>query len=389
MEPAPEAPANFPPTFLYHVSWEDSAVDRELLRPAAGDRVLTLTSGGDNALAFLLHDVAAVVAVDVNPAQSALLELKAAAARALPYEDLWALLGEGKHADAASLFDRHLAPWLSQSATAFWRPRVARYFSPRTGGLYAQGGHGAIFRVVRAAARPLGLDKWLSDCATAPSLEAQIKAWERGWPVAFAKRAPAWLVSAASAVVASLVLNRITLWLGGGIPVNQWRMIEGDGVRLSTYIARTLDGVAHHCHVKADNPYYHVSLMGRFDAAAPVDWLKRESVAALRKEGVLDRLSVVTQPFLDALTSRGPYSIVVLMDHVDWCDEAYARKLAAALAANVRRGGRVIWRSAAYEPFYASIIAAAGFDVACVSRADGGYMDRVNSYASFWVGVRT
>ena len=391
MEPAPEPPAAFPPTFLYHVSWEDGAVDRALLRPTATDRVLTLTSGGDNALAYLLHRVENVTAVDVNPAQSALLELKAAAARTLPYEDLWRLLGEGSHERAASLFDAHLAPWLSQSATSFWRPRVGRYFDGRHGGLYARGGHGAIFRFVRAAAGPLGLNDWLSACATAPTLADQIAAWDAGWPVAFAKRAPAALVSTASAVVTSLLLNRFTLWFGGGIPTNQWKMICADGVRLSTYIARTLDGVARACHVKADNPYYHVSLMGRFDKDTPVEWLKPESVAALRESDALDKLSVVTEPFLDALSSRGPFSIVVLMDHVDWTDAAYAHQMAASLAANVPKGGRVIWRSAAYSPWYTETIAAAGFDVACVARADtvkGGYMDRVNSYASFWVGVR-
>ena len=51
------------------------------------------------------------------------------------------------------------------------------------------------------------------------------------------------------------------------------------------------------------------------------------------------------------------------MDHVDWMDEKYARELAATLARQVVSGGRVIWRSAALEPPYGPIIAAAGFQV--------------------------
>ncbi len=54
---------------------------------------------------------------------------------------------------------------------------------------------------------------------------------------------------------------------------------------------------------------------------------------------------------------------VILMDHVDWMDETYARELAAALARQVTPGGRVIWRSAALEPPYVSIIRDAGFTV--------------------------
>lgn len=54
---------------------------------------------------------------------------------------------------------------------------------------------------------------------------------------------------------------------------------------------------------------------------------------------------------------------VILMDHVDWMDEAYAKSLAATLAQQVAPGGKVIWRSAALTPPYAGIIAAAGFKV--------------------------
>ena len=69
---------------------------------------------------------------------------------------------------------------------------------------------------------------------------------------------------------------------------------------------------------------------------------------------------------------------VILMDHVDWQDNAQARVLAAALAKHVAPGGRVIWRSAALCPPYADIIREAGFDVRCLQRADEGYMDRVS-----------
>ena len=43
--------------------------------------MLTLTSGGCNALNLLLHGAGHVVSVDCNPAQSALLELKATGIR--------------------------------------------------------------------------------------------------------------------------------------------------------------------------------------------------------------------------------------------------------------------------------------------------------------------
>lgn len=100
------------------------------------DTVLTLTSGGCNALNLLLHGAGEVVSVDCNPAQSALLELKAIAIQELNFEDTWRLFGEGKHSDIERLYEHKLAPYLSQTGHNFWEPRLW-YFKE---GLYYQGG---------------------------------------------------------------------------------------------------------------------------------------------------------------------------------------------------------------------------------------------------------
>lgn len=56
-----------------------SCLWRQVLRIQEDDVCLTLTSGGCNALNLCILGAAQVVAVDCNPAQSALLELKAVA----------------------------------------------------------------------------------------------------------------------------------------------------------------------------------------------------------------------------------------------------------------------------------------------------------------------
>ena len=72
------------------------------------------------------------------------------------------------------------------------------------------------------------------------------------------------------------------------------------------------------------------------------------------------------------------------MDHVDWLDEKIVQELATTLRQQVLPGGIVIWRSASLSPPYAKVIADAGFNVTCISRASEGYMDRV----SFgWLGL--
>lgn len=108
----------------------------QVMRICPEDTVLTLTSGGCNALNLLLNGAGHVVSVDCNPAQSSLLELKAVAIQQLEFEDVWQLFGEGRHPHIERLFETRLAPFLSQKAFNFWSTRLW-YFKQ---GLYYQGG---------------------------------------------------------------------------------------------------------------------------------------------------------------------------------------------------------------------------------------------------------
>ena len=140
--------------------------------------MLTLTSGGCNALNLLLHGAGNVVSVDCNPAQSALLELKATGIRCvtrnlscrpdlfpfkelkaflvptiknfclslpslqtggrrhLQFNDFWKMFGEGKHLGIDKIYEAKLAPFMTQTSLRFWSSRLW-YFRQ---GLYYQGG---------------------------------------------------------------------------------------------------------------------------------------------------------------------------------------------------------------------------------------------------------
>jgi len=79
---------------VYNQCWEDPRVDGEALALSSRDRVLVITSAGCNALDYALSG-AQVLAVDVNPRQNHLLELKRAGIRALEWEAFFELFGRG------------------------------------------------------------------------------------------------------------------------------------------------------------------------------------------------------------------------------------------------------------------------------------------------------
>ena len=107
---------------LYAQCWEDPQIDRAAFRITPNDTVFTITSGGCNALTFLLDDPQRVIALDLNPHQNHLLELKMAALRRLSYDDLLSFLGIDP-CNARSEMYAALRSELSEEARAFWDGR--------------------------------------------------------------------------------------------------------------------------------------------------------------------------------------------------------------------------------------------------------------------------
>lgn len=107
----------------YPVAWEDDAVDTSAYY---GDGVVPLlvvvASGGDNALNALAGGVAdRVIAVDQNPAQLYLTELKAASALRLTRRQALHLFGRTR--GALREVWPSLRPALSPEAVAWWESR--------------------------------------------------------------------------------------------------------------------------------------------------------------------------------------------------------------------------------------------------------------------------
>jgi len=114
---------------VYNTCWEDPAVDRQALQLTAQDNLLVITSAGCNALDYALQGPAVVHAVDANPRQTALLELKLAGVRTLDFEDFFLLFGQGRHSAFEELYRDVLRAGLSEFAQTFW---------DRNGGWFSQ-----------------------------------------------------------------------------------------------------------------------------------------------------------------------------------------------------------------------------------------------------------
>jgi S-adenosylmethionine-diacylglycerol 3-amino-3-carboxypropyl transferase len=108
----------------YANCWEDADVLARALEPLEGARCLSVASAGDNSLSLLARGASSVVAVDLSPAQIALVQLKVAAFRSLPYERLLGFLGVTRSRERHAVY-RDLRQTLPQGARAFWDTRRA------------------------------------------------------------------------------------------------------------------------------------------------------------------------------------------------------------------------------------------------------------------------
>lgn len=379
--------------YIYAFTWEDARQDHTLLNLHADDVVLAITSAGDNVLSYATKSPASIHAVDLNPAQNHLLELKLACYTALPYEDFWLLFGEGKHPNFRHLLHNHLSPHLSSRAFQYWHERADIFERHNRRGLYDTGGSRHALRVLRWTASLLRCRTAIRQFVTAASLPEQVHTWE-------ALLRPALL----SPLLCKLVVSQESfLWNALGVPKNQLAMIEADHRATSTsrggsgrsqavwrYMIDTLDPVARQTHIAEDNPYYYVCLAGQFSKTCHPEYLSAQSHALLSQPGALDNLRLHTDEIAEVLTRMAPASltIAVLMDSMDWFDPGADSATAQVVRLNgaMKMGGRVLLRSAALKPWYLATFMTRGFTAECVGqRMEGICIDRVNMYASCWI----
>lgn len=385
--------------YIYAFTWEDTRVDERILKLKSDDVVLAITSAGDNILSYALQGPARIHAVDLNPTQNHLLELKVAAYSSLPYEDFWKIFGEGKHPDFRSLLVSKMSPHMSSRAFQYWLHNE-NVFTRHRGGLYDTGGSKHAIRIFRWISWVFGCRSAVAQLLTAKTLNEQREIW-RG------KIRPALL----SRLVSRFVVSQESfLWTALGVPRNQLAIIEadhaeseavcGDNPRAKNtrshaiweYMVNTLDPMVESTHIAADNPYYLVCIDGKFSRQCHPDYLSPQAHARLSRPGALDGLRIHTDEIEEVIAriAPGTLTVAVVMDSMDWFDPGSATTAAASqitkLNRALRMGGRVMLRSGGLRPWYVDEFERHGFVAKRHgARQPGTCIDRVNMYASCWI----
>ena len=101
-------------------NWEDPLSDHAALKIKKEDTIIAITSGGCNVLGFLQFDPKRIYSIDINLAQSFLMELKIAAIKSLNHNEFVRFSGLMPYDNRLDLFEK-IKPQLSQEALLFWQ----------------------------------------------------------------------------------------------------------------------------------------------------------------------------------------------------------------------------------------------------------------------------
>jgi S-adenosylmethionine-diacylglycerol 3-amino-3-carboxypropyl transferase len=371
---------------VYNTCWEDPRLDRVALQLKPSDNVLVITSAGCNALDYALCGPNHVHAVDMNPRQNALLDLKIAGIKSLEFEDFFRLFGYGFHPDARRLYQRQMRPHLPGWSQAWW-DRWIKFFDNKARPFYFRGTSGAFARLIKIYTdRVIRVRHHIDSILDAKTIAEQQEIYEKHLKPKFWSRPMRF------------AMNRDTTLSMVGVPKAQRRQVESQyegGV--VKFVQDAVEAVF--CKLPlADNYFWRVYMKGEYSRGCCPEYLKAENFEAL-KGGLVERVSTHTnsvQGFLE--NHEGQISRYVLLDHMDWLSDKFFPLLELEWQAILRRAApatRLIWRSGGLRTdFLDRVSVNAGGQIRQLPEllshhaelaAELHEKDRVHTYGSFYI----
>lgn len=327
---------------VYNQCWEDPRLDRVALDLTPRDHVVVITSAGCNALDYALAGAGHVYAVDMNPRQNALLELKLAAAKSLNYDEFFQIFGRGKATEWATLYPQRIRPLLPPDAKIFW-DRKGEMFSPhgRRKSFYFRSTSGTFAWLVNVYVdRVARMRDSVTALLAADSVQQQqaifhqYKLADRLW----------------RPLVKWAMRRDMTLALLG-VPRAQRRQIDDQYPGgILQFVMDRVETVFTRLPLK-DNYFWRVYMTGEYTPECCPEYLKPENYAALQSS-VVNRVTTHTSSVLSFVQDQpaGQISRFVLLDHMDWLTRDPSKKILThewqAIVDKAAPQTRILWRSA-------------------------------------------
>ncbi len=321
--------------FVYNQIWEDPRVDLQALKLDAESRIITISSGGCNALNYLVEKPENVTAIDLNRHHIFLLRLKLTALEFLPnYEDFFNFFGYGKHPKNVENYRKFIAPNLDEATRTFWDKKI-NIFSK--GGLYENSRNGYFLRFFHRFAKLIG-------CQPAKVLDAKTPAEQAEL---YDKYINPFFDSFFIKTVGKLPITMFGL----GIPPQQYEELKKDlsegGSVIDIYRERAKRLAVD--YPIQENYFAWQAFARKYDTEnrqAIPEYLKEENFAELKKN--VSRVSAKIGSVTDEIKNQpvGTFNRFVFLDAQDWMTPPILDDLWSTIAERGEQNSRIIFRTA-------------------------------------------
>lgn len=323
---------------VYAQIWEDPEVDMQALQIQPDSRVVTIASGGCNALSYLIADPEKITAVDLNTAHIALGRLKVTSAQFLPdYAQFRRFFAEADRRENVAAYNRYVAPHLDETSRRYWEGRdltLRRRIGGFSNGIYKRGLLGGFIGAAHLLAKLYRID--LSELVTARTIEEQRQIFEAKFAPIFDRRFVRWLT------------NQPASLFGLGIPPAQFDALAGDE-RMATVLRERLEKLA--CDFPVGNNYFAWQAFTRGYGRSPEcplpPYLQEQHYHTVRTR--IDRIDWRHANMTEWLSAQNSQSLdrYILLDAQDWMDDEQLAELWEEITRTARAGARVLFRTAA------------------------------------------
>jgi len=303
----------------YGNCWEDADVLLEALQVKNGGVYLSIASSGDNSLSMAGQGAGRIIAVDLNPAQIACVEIRTVLFKSLSYPELLGFLGVSPMENRLSVF-QGLKGLLSSSGRSFWESRQKDIEE----GIIYSGKFEHYFRIFRKWVLPLIHRK-----ATVRGLLEEKPAPDRA--VFFQQHWNTWRWR----MIFRIFFSRFIMGHLGRDP-KFFKYVQGE------VAARILKRTEHALTILPthSNPYLQFILTGGFQAALP-HYLRRDNFDSIRAN--LDVLECRQCPVAGILKESTKFDGFNLSDIFEYMSpDQYAAELNGILS-RARPGARLVF----------------------------------------------
>lgn len=322
---------------VYAQIWEDPVVDMTAMEIEPHHHIVTISSGGCNALSYLTAGPAKITALDLNRAHVALLRLKIEGLKRLPgWDAFYRFFGEADDQENLQNYRRWLAPHLDGQSRLYWEGRNLsgrRRLSGFAKNIYRRGLLGKFIGTGHKLARFYGLD--LNAFLACRTLKEQREFFEEKISPLFEKK-----------MVKRLTKSPVALF-GLGIPPAQYGALA-EGKPMKQVLKSRLEKLT--CDFPLNDNYFAWQAFGRAyapDASGPLPpYLDEKNYGVLRRNSA--RISAIQANMTHFLSDADPQSVdrVVLLDAQDWMNDVQLNELWAAITQAAAPKARVIFRTA-------------------------------------------